>query len=228
MRKLFAVLLFWSMGAHAAPSAIPVPLNLSIEAFEKWVIDAIQGDPVQFEFSSSKVRFDPFTQILGTPTTSRGDIYFLIGNLEDNWSGEEYKAYFPIARWLSVQGFRAVINPAAYIPDIRDAAQSESTRGIIWSSHGSKAGQIFDKSHTPLPQHIFTYKASKGLKHFVMGDCYGDQVSSYYTFPENSGVHFWSGEITSEDFFKYLTSRKWREDIKADLKFRGKKRPPRD
>lgn len=227
MSKLFVILMLWSIYASAAPRTVHIEKEANIEQFESWLFEAVRGAaPVQFEFSHPEKRFNPFAQLFEAPA-SRGDVYFFIGDLTNAWSEEEYSAYFPLARWLSVQGFRAVINPAAYAPDVRDAVQSESTRAIIWSSHGSKDGYVFDKSETPLPQHIFSNNASPGLKHYVLGNCYGDIVSKHYTFTQGSGVHFWTGEIDSDQFFDYLTSRKWREDFRKDLKVRLKKRPPR-
>jgi len=230
MRLLFLLLVSWSFVAQATPTTVHVDKETTLEQFQSWLIEAAQGSAsVQFEFVNSEKSFDPFTMFSNHPdiNKSRGDIFFLIGDLTKGWSEEEYDAYFPIARWLSIQGFRAVINPAAYISDIRDAVQSSEARGIIWSGHGSKEGKLWDKADAPLPQPIFSNRAARGLKHFVLGNCYGDQVANHYSFPFNSGVHHFTGEIDSDEFFAYLTSREWRDDIQEDLKFKLKKRPPK-
>lgn len=227
MLKLLAFVMSWSVFAQAAPATLHIEKETTIEQFQDWLIEAAKGAaPVQFEFSNLEKSFNPFPHILDTPELSktRGDIYFLIGDLTNSWSEEEYASYFPIARWLSIQGFRAIINPAAYIKDIREAVKAEDTRGIIWSSHGSEDGEIFDKADIALPRHIFTNDASDGLKHFVLGDCYGSLVASYYTFPQDSGVHYWTGEITSDVFFDYLKSAKWRREFFKDLKLKPKKK----
>ncbi len=228
MASIYALLLSFVLVAQAGAETVQVPDTTTPQEFQSWLIEASRNKTsVQFEFSQLQKQFNPFDQIFEDedPNKFRGDVYFLIGDLTNAWSEEEYTTYFPVAKWLSVNRFRAIINPAVLIKDVKDAVKSEDTRGIIWSSHGSEDGEVFDKEDNALPRNIFSYNAGSRLKHFVLGDCYGERVSNHYSFPEGAGVHHWVGEITSEDFFSYLKSSKWREDFKTDLRIKTKKKP---
>lgn len=232
MSNVYTILVsfFFVASAHAAVETVQVLQQTTPQQFQSWLIEASRNkSSVQFEFANVQKQFNPFDQIFEEedPNKFRGDVYFLIGDLTNAWSEEEYGAYFPVAKWLSVNGFRAIINPAVYIRDVKDAVKSEDTRAIIWSSHGSEDGQIFDKSDGALPRNIFSYNASSRLKHVVLGNCYGERVSGHYSFPEMAGVHHWVGEITSDIFFSYLKSNKWRKDFKSDLRIKGKLKPKR-
>lgn len=227
MISLIALVFSIGLTAHASTTTVYVDPNTTIEQFQNWMLEAAaDSSSVQFEFSNLATTFNPLDQIMVGEeiAKSHGDIYFLIGDLTNSWSEEEYVAYFPVAKWLSLNGFRAIINPAVYIQDVRDAVKSETTRGIIWSSHGSEEGEIFDKSERPLPKNIFSIDAAPGLKHFVLGDCYGERVAAHYSFPKDAGIHHWTGEITSEDFFKYLKSSAWHDDLRQDLRVKTKKK----
>lgn len=226
MANVYAILLSFILVAQAGAETVQVSPETTPQEFQSWFIEASTNKTsVQFEFVNLQKQFNPFDQIINEldPNKFRGDVYFLIGDLTNAWSEEEYVAYFPVAKWLSTNGFRAIINPAAVIKDVRDAVKSIDVRGIIWSSHGSEDGEIFDKNDQALPRNIFSYKASPRLRHFVLGDCYGERVANFYSFPAEAGVHHWVGEITSDDFFNYLKSSKWRRDFTADLRIKAKK-----
>jgi hypothetical protein len=148
-----------------------------------------------------------------------GDVYFLIGRLDDGWGRKEYDRYYEYAKWLSKSGFRPIINPVASAADVREAVQNPRTFGIIWSSHGSTAGDLFDSNNRALPRDVFRADRSATFKWLVLSNCNGDPVRARYGLAGARYPHayWWHGDTTTEDLFAYLFSEKSSRDMQGAL-----------
>ena len=138
-----------------------------------------------------------------------GDVVFLIGNLDDDWTQSEWTRYYSVAKWLVNKGFRVVINPAAQIVDIRASVQDDRTKIIIWSSHGSTDGGIYDSRSALVPDDVFATGAGANFKQIIVSSCYSDVMVERYEFPAGVKRTHWEGTTTSDDLFNYLTSDNW-------------------
>jgi hypothetical protein len=149
----------------------------------------------------------------------KGDVYFLWGDLSKRWTHDEYGKVYGLVTWLASQGYRAVVNPVAYEADIRDAVSRAGVVGVIWSSHGSKDGAIYDSADHPVARDTFSRGAKRSFRHLVLGNCYGQaSAEEYYRLPSGVTPHAWPGEATTTGFFRYLNSERWRKDFLTDLR----------
>ena len=148
-----------------------------------------------------------------------GDFYYLIGDLNDDWTKSDYSRYYSVAKWLAFRGFRTIINVVAYIPDLQEAASNPHTSAIIWNSHGAESGYVLDTGKAPLPKTIFTKFRSKRLKYILFANCYGDASAKYYGLRKLKDVTSmgWTGTVTSEDLFKYLFSDEFDNDLEKAI-----------
>lgn len=138
-----------------------------------------------------------------------GDVSFLTGYLEDQWTQAEWNRFYGIAKWLVKHNFRVIMNPVAYIPDIRATVQDPRTKVIIWSSHGSKDGRIYDSRKEAVPAEIFAENAGANFKQIIASSCYGEVMVQRYAFPERVNKKYWQGTTGSDDLFNYLKSDSW-------------------
>lgn len=140
-----------------------------------------------------------------------GDFYYLIGDLDSDWAGRDYERFYSVASWLSRRGFRTIIVPNAYIPDVQEAVQNPNTSAIIWNSHGASNGEVEDFANNDLPSNIFIENKSKRLKYILFANCYGVASKRFYNLDEISGLFSigWRGTTTSNALFKYLFSAKF-------------------
>lgn len=145
-----------------------------------------------------------------------GDLYFLISNLTDSWTQDEWGRYYTIAKWLVKHRFRVILNPVAYTADLREAVKNPRTSGIIWSGHGANDGTMNDVGEQVLPSSIFTDGKGSHFKHLVISACNGDEVLRYYD-TSGIGVHYWSGTTDTQALFTYLISDRWNHDLESDL-----------
>lgn len=137
----------------------------------------------------------------------RGDVAFLIGHLEDNWTKDEWTRYYGVAKWLVKNGFRVVMNPVAMLSSIRAAVQDARTKVIIWSSHANKEGYIFDSAKERVPTDIFAENAGQNFKQIIVSSCHSNLMVKEYKFPENLKKIYWEGTTNSGDLFDYLYNR---------------------
>lgn len=146
-----------------------------------------------------------------------GDIYFLIGDLDNDWRRDEWGKFYGISKWLVKHYFRVIVNPTAYQADLKEAVQNPTTSGILWSSHASKDGKVYGADGKPISQDSFSQNASPTFRHLVLSNCNGEEVLDYYPTPPNLKYHYWPDEANTEDFFFYLKSDKWNRDLENDL-----------
>lgn len=137
-----------------------------------------------------------------------GDVVFLTGHLEDDWTQQEWTRYYGVAKWLVQNGFRVVMNPVAMPKDIKAAVQDDSTKVIIWSSHGSESGGIYDSAKNLVPEDAFL-AAGRNFKQLIVSSCYSDVMAERYKFPQGLSVVHWTGTTGSDELFDYLTSKRW-------------------
>ncbi len=133
-----------------------------------------------------------------------GDVVFLIGNLDDNWTNSEWTRYYGIAKWLVKKGFRVIINPVAMVEDIKAAVQDKKTKVIIWSSHGTEDGTIYDSREKAVPTDVFAGNAGLNLKQIIVSACYSEVMVRKYQFPKGLKRTHWEGTTDSNDLFNYL------------------------
>ena len=138
-----------------------------------------------------------------------GDVVFLICDLDDKWTYSEWTRYYTVAKWLATKGFRVIINPVAQTGDIRAAVQDDRTKVIVWSSHGSQDGGIYDTGKTLVPTDAFFTDAGRNFKQIIVSSCYGDVMVERYAFPAGLERTHWEGTTSSDDLFNYLNGDKW-------------------
>jgi hypothetical protein len=189
-------------------------LNLQISSVQSddYSINQIQ-DAVQFvrehKNESRNISIDfavAKDSVLESDAYPNGDFYFLIGNLDDEWSHQDYNDFYSIAKWLAKEGFRPVINPIAYISDVREAVQNKTTSAVLWDSHGSEDGQVYDSDGTGVPAETFVTGKTASFKYLLFANCYGQASRSFYgitsvKYPASFG---WPSTTTSTDLFEYL------------------------
>lgn len=137
---------------------------------------------------------------------TKGDISFLHGNLEADWTKKEWDRFYDVARALAKRSYRIIMNPVATVEDVRNTVQDERTLIIIWSSHGNSAGQVRDTNKELLPQDAWSAKIGRRFRRLVLGSCFGDQSVKYYDV-KDLDVKYWKGTTTTDDLFDYLNSK---------------------
>ena len=137
-----------------------------------------------------------------------GDVVFMIGDGTKEWGETEWGKYFDVAKYLAEKKFRVIMNPEATILDIKATVQSPTISVMIWSSHGSKDGRIYDVAETPVPAKAFA-NISRSLKQIILNSCYSKNAPEIYKFPKNVDFVGWPETTDSEGFFSYLTSEDW-------------------
>jgi hypothetical protein len=145
----------------------------------------------------------------------KGDFYYLIAGLKDKWTESDYGRFYKIAKKLSNEGFRVIINVDAQVADVKEAIANPNTSAIIWNSHGSEDGVVYDSTEEALPKNIFTKNHSKRLKYILFGNCYGTLSTEYYGLQQDTSITSfgWKGEVDSDMFFHYLESKKFYEAL---------------
>lgn len=180
-----------------------------------------------FEFSDSKDISKNMAPAADSPNAAEaiyrknypnGDFYYLIGDLDDDWTKNDFSRYYSVAKWLAVRGFRTIINVVAYAPDLQEAVSNSHTSAIVWNSHGSNDGAIYDSAKKALAKSIFTKNRSKSLKYILFANCYGAVSTDYYGLRKSKmQVIGWNRTVSSEDLFKYLFSEEFDTDLAQAL-----------
>lgn len=228
LKNLFTV---FTLSGLIASSARAVQVELSLNAddpaeakrFMQWVQKIQSGESSDRNLVLTAPSLD-LTIGVHSPwddsyreVAKNGDMYVLWGNLDDSWTQDEYNKFYTISKWLVKHDFRNIINPVANESDIREAATNPRTSGILWSSHGNTQGVIFGSDQSPVANDAFSTNASPSFRHMVMSNCYADQSMNYYTIPSHLRVKHWTGETTTSEFFQYLVSSEWDNDLMTDL-----------
>lgn len=140
-----------------------------------------------------------------------GDFYFLIGNLDEDWSESDYARFYSIARWLSQKGFRTILIVTAYEENLAEAVSNPKTSAIIWNSHGFNNGVILDARNNEISKNIFINNHPQNLKLVFFANCFGAQSAEYYQTRKITDLYTlgWDREVTSNDLFDYLISDKF-------------------
>lgn len=146
----------------------------------------------------------------GGDNTVNGRINFFIGHLEENPTKVEMQHFYGIVKWGISAGFSMLMDPYATITDLRAIISDEVTSVVIWSSHGSIDGRIYDANKVTMPTNIF-YEGDPGNKkrQFILSNCYSNVTNEINTWPLNSQRVFWNGLTSTTDLFTYLMSDRW-------------------
>lgn len=198
--------------------------TINVEEFIKIHHKSNQPNRIIFEFYDSN---DGFALKVGSgdlearrkeiynKTYPNGDFYYLIGDLSDSWTKSDYAKFYSVAKWLSQRGFRTIINVSAYEPDLQEAISNENTTAIIWNSHGSKSGTIFDTTKVAIDEKVFTNLITPNLKYVLFANCFGLASARKYGLNKMEGVRAqgWEGTVTSNDLFKYIFSTDFDESL---------------
>lgn len=150
----------------------------------------------------------------GNGGARNGDLVFLIGYLEDEPTRNEMRKFQGMIRWALDSGFRAVMDPAALDEEVREFVQSRDTAVIVWSSHGSADGRVWDARNNAISRDSFAAGATDKLKMFVLSNCSGDQTVRYYDFPARIQKIYWNGTTNSSQLFDYLFSSEFDRDLR--------------
>lgn len=159
-----------------------------------------------------------------------GDFYFLIGNLEDQWSKDDYTRFYTVAKWLSKHGFRTILNVTAFIPDLQEAISNPQTTAMVWNSHGASDGGFSDANGERVPTDLFTAHINKNLRYILFGNCWGLNAETKYNLKKlpKLTVVGWDRTVDSNDLFGYLISERFDEDLakalNIELKSKGESR----
>lgn len=234
VRKSFGVLvlsiLFIGLACALSARAETVTVSLSLnnpdaknlEMMQKQLEDK-DATAVVFEFSDSFAGEALFSTST-TPTSYKknypnGDAYYLIGDLSNRWSKEDFGKFYDTAKMLATRGFRTIVNVNTYISDVREAVQNSNTSVLIWNSHGSDDGAVYDKKDDILPKDIFTKNKSSHLRYVLFANCYGYTSIDYYQIGGKTLGVGWQEETSSDYFFSYLKSQDFLKDLKKAFGF---------
>ncbi len=151
--------------------------------------------------------------------TYQGDFHYLIGDLSDSWSRSDYDRFYLVAKNLSEKGIRTVIHVDAKTWDLKNTLTDPLAVGIIWNSHGSKNGSIWDADEKRLPRGLFARKATDKLRYVLFANCYGQASIHYYGLDQLPEVFSkgWPGDVSSEMLFHYLFSQQFERDLKTAM-----------
>ena len=202
---LISALVLWTGVPGASAGTLQFELNNSeIEKFQFFAaIEATRNGLTQEERQL----------IVSSDAYENGDVYYLTGNLTDEWTNNEWDSYYGIAKWLVQAHFRVIMNPFSSELEVREAVQNPRVTAIIWSSHGDQEGQIFDANKTVLPRDVFSSGVSPNLRQIILSNCYGEATVKYYSMPKNVYIKHWTGITNSKELFDYLVSDSWNKDL---------------
>lgn len=222
MRKLLLLILTLSVPAFAQtapagsvgqtePAAKTAKLSADKAFGYLYSLNSKASAPMRIVRSGNKIGFMPPGEGRSAYSDAYkyGDVVFLHGHLEDEMTQDEWNRYYGIAKWLVEKGFRVIMNPLAATQDIRAAAQDDRTKVIIWSSHASKDGTIYDTTEQPVPRDAFS-AGGKNLKQIVFSCCFSELTVKLYPVPATvtSTIH-WEGTTNTGDLFSYLKSKRF-------------------
>lgn len=189
------------------------------------LIERVQSEkPSQmiFEFTNSN---DVSRILLNTANKSsseiynknypNGDFYYLIGDLDDEWTKKDYSRFYSVAKWLAIRGFRTIINVIAYTPDLQEALSNPKTSAILWNSHGSFSGQIIASDKEAIPDDLFKKHRTSRLKYVLFANCWGNISAERYGLSKMKGLlaEGWDRVVTSDDLFRYIFSTSFDESL---------------
>lgn len=210
-----SILLLVFAGAGASAAELRIGIGTQDEALEKINFE-VAVEAAKNGQTAEERNVVLSAQASNLPEYERGDFYYLNGNLGDEWTYREWDQFYGIAKWLIRSRFRVIMNPIAKGQDVREATQNPRTSVIIWSSHGSNVGELFDADNNVVPKDAFSFNASKMLHQIILSNCHGETTVQYYSFPDNVKIKHWIGLSTTKDLYDYLLSDQWNEDLLTD------------
>jgi proteasome lid subunit RPN8/RPN11 len=142
-----------------------------------------------------------------------GHVYFLIGDYEQG-AEKEYVRFYEVSTWLSKNGYKPVVIANARLIDIQEAVMNPHTTGIIYSSHASSDGRLWDADSKPLPKDIFVNGAKNRLQFYVLSACHGQHCVEHYEFPKDARQIYWNDRTTTLELKKYLYSQQFRDSLR--------------
>ncbi|HAF96250.1 MAG: hypothetical protein A2X34_05465 [Elusimicrobia bacterium GWC2_51_8] len=195
----------------AVSAAQPAAVGTAVPVFDYLSsLNRADGASVSISRSGGSIIIEGFGKIPKSAYSDaykNGDVVFLIGHLEDALTEREWTAYYNVAKWLVKEGFRVVMNPVAMVADIKASVQDDRTKVIIWSSHGSKDGGIYDSSKELVPTDVFAMNPGRNFKQIIVSSCYSNVMVGRYQFPAGVNSTYWEGTTDSDDLFSYLFKR---------------------
>ena len=91
----------------------------------------------------------------------------------------------------------------------------KTTSVVIWSSHGSSDGAVYDANYQQLPYGIFLEGDPKNYRRqFILSNCYSDQTFKKYSWPGQSSQVYWEGTTDANELFDYLMSDRWYANLR--------------
>jgi hypothetical protein len=152
-------------------------------------------------------------------TYPNGDFYYLIGDLSDEWTKSDYKKFYSVAKWLSLRGFRTILNVAAYEPDLQEAVSNENTTAIIWNSHGRNDGTIYGTGKKAIDYNLFINLRLPSLKYVLFANCWGSVSSEKYGLRkmEKMVAEGWDEAVTSDHLYRYIFSTNFDQSLSKAL-----------
>lgn len=157
-------------------------------------------------------RWDPQTWTASDPKL--GSLHFMIGDLEATPTETEMRMFYGMSRWALNNGFNLRMDPAATESDLRGSVTHPELSVLIWSSHGSRDGRVWDAKKVAIAQDSFSKDASSLLKYYVFSNCFSDQTVDRYSLVEGAGRTYWEGTTTSSDLKAFLYSSTFNERLR--------------
>jgi hypothetical protein len=143
-----------------------------------------------------------------------GAMHFMIGDLEAAPTRGEMEMFFGMLQWALDAGFTAYMDPAATNDDLRESVRSPDLSTMIWSSHGSRDGRVWDANKTEVAQDSFADQASEHLKYYVFSNCYSGATVQRYALAPDAGYTYWEETTNSSDLKAFLYSELFNERLR--------------
>ena len=142
-------------------------------------------------------------------------INYTIGHLEATPTEKEMKKFYNVIKWGLSAGFAMMLDPFTTVEDLREVIAQKTTSVVIWSSHGSSNGAVYDANEVQLPYGIFLEGDPKNYRRqFILSNCFSDQTIKKYSWPGQSSQVYWEGTTDATELFDYLMSDRWNADLR--------------
>jgi hypothetical protein len=174
------------------------------------VIELQALSPVTSVFQQG--RWDPQTWTASEPKL--GSLHFMIGDLEAAPTETEMQMFYGMTRWALGNGFNLRMDPAATGSDLRGSITHPDLSVLIWSSHGSRDGRVWDAKKVAVAQDAFSKDASSLLKYYVFSNCFSNMTVDRYSLVEGAGRTYWEGTTTSSDLKAFVYSPEFNERLR--------------
>lgn len=193
--------------ALSSLSVLARTFELRINNYNDFKKSFVQIIEQENQYQKIIISADESLQLSYEENYPNGDFYFLTGDLRGSWAKRDFQKMYGVVRWLGIRGFRTILVPNAYLPDIEEAVQNKNTSAILWNSHGSKDGTVRDFNNQELPTHIFLNMKSENLKYILFANCWGEATAEKYGLSSSSiKTGYWKGKTDSSKLFSFLNS----------------------